>query len=73
MPTVATDFSDDTKEFAGIVLVARTPSEFAAHIRTALVRRRDPGFARKLRSFAAENDWDTRAEEFTALLLPEGP
>ena len=73
VPTVATDFSDDTKEFAGFVLVARTESEFAAHIRTALLRRKDPEFTRKLISFAAENDWDCRAQEFSALLQLEGP
>jgi glycosyltransferase involved in cell wall biosynthesis len=73
VPTVATDFSEDTKEFAEIVLIAHTDVEFVAHIRTALVRRKDREFTRKLVSFAAENDWDCRAHEFSALLQLEGP
>ena len=73
VPTVATDFSEDTKEFAEIVLIARTETEFAAHIRTALLRRKDRAFTRKLVSFAEENDWDCRAREFSELLQLEGP
>jgi glycosyltransferase involved in cell wall biosynthesis len=72
VPTVATDFSDDTRDFARIVLIARTEAEFAAHIRTAIRRHADREFTRGLSSFAAENDWDSRAQEFSALLQPEG-
>jgi len=72
VPTVATDFSDDTKEFDGIVLIAGTDREFAEHIRTAVRRRRDSNFIRALTAFAAANDWDFRAREFSALLQLEG-
>jgi glycosyltransferase involved in cell wall biosynthesis len=72
VPTVATDFSDDTNEFADIVLIARTDTEFAAHLRTAVRRRTDRDFVRALSAFASANDWDSRAREFSSLLQPEG-
>jgi glycosyltransferase involved in cell wall biosynthesis len=72
VPTVATDFSDDTNEFADIVLIARTDAEFAAHLRTAVRRRTDRDFTRTLSAFASANDWDGRAREFSSLLQPEG-
>ena len=72
VPTVATDFSDDTRAFSDFVLIARTEDEFVQHIRTAVGRRSDPSFAARLSSFARENDWDSRAREFSALLqLPD--
>lgn len=72
VPTVATDFSDDTKEFAGIVLIAGTDREFIGHLRTAVRRRGDTKFIQTLTAFAAANDWDFRARECSALLQLEG-
>ncbi len=72
VPTVATDFSDDTRAFSDFVLIARTEDEFVRHIRTAVSRRNDPSFAAGLSSFARANDWENRAQEFSALLhLPD--
>jgi glycosyltransferase involved in cell wall biosynthesis len=68
VPTVVTDFSDDTRAFSDLVLIARTVEEFVHHIRTAVSRRSDPSFAARLTSFARENDWDSRARDFSALL-----
>jgi glycosyltransferase involved in cell wall biosynthesis len=72
VPTVATDFSEDTRDFEGIILIAHTASEFAEHIRTAVRRHRDPEFTRNLVAFAADNDWDRRARKFSALLQAKG-
>jgi glycosyltransferase involved in cell wall biosynthesis len=72
VPTVATNFSDDTREFGGMVLIAGTDREFADHLRTAVRRRGDSRFVRTLTAFAAENDWDVRARECSALLQLEG-
>jgi glycosyltransferase involved in cell wall biosynthesis len=72
VPTVVTDFSDDTRAFSDFVLIARTEDEFVRNIRTAVSRRHDPSFAARLSSFARENDWESRAREFSALLqLPD--
>ena len=68
LPAVATDFSDDTRAFADIVLIAHDEAEFAAHIRAAVARRGDAAFRRSLGKFARANDWDRRAEEFTKLI-----
>jgi glycosyltransferase involved in cell wall biosynthesis len=68
VPTVVTDFSDDMCAFSDLVLIARTEDEFVRHIRTAVSRRSDPSFTARLSSFARENDWDSRAREFSALL-----
>ena len=72
VPTVATDFSEDTREFAGIVLIAHSEAEFVTHIREALRLREDHDFTGKLGAFAAENDWDCRVREFSDLLQLEG-
>ena len=72
VPAVVTDFSDDMRAFSDFVLTARTEDEFVRHIRTAVSRRSDPSFAARLASFARENDWESRADEFSALLqLPD--
>lgn len=72
VPTVVTDFSDDMRAFSDFVLIARTEDEFVRHIRTAVSRRSDPSFVARLSSFARENDWESRAREFSALLqLPD--
>lgn len=68
VPTVTTDFSDDTRAFIDLVLIARTKDEFVRYLRTAVTRRADPSFTAKLSSFARGNDWDARAREFFALL-----
>jgi len=68
VPTVVTDFSDDTRAFSDLVLIARTQDEFVQHIRTAVSRRSDRSFAARLSAFARENDWESRAREFSALL-----
>lgn len=68
VPAVATDFSDDTRALADLVLIASSPAEFARHIRTAAGRRADPAFVSRLRQFARENDWEERAKTFSELL-----
>lgn len=73
IPTVVTDFSDDTRAFADLVLIARTEQEFAQQIRVAVDRRSDSKFARRLLSFAEKNDWKNRAREFSDLLQLNGP
>jgi len=69
VPTVATDFSPDTRTFAELVLIARSGEEFVDHIRTAITRRIDPVFTAALRKFARGNDWDSRANVLSSLLF----
>jgi glycosyltransferase involved in cell wall biosynthesis len=68
VPTVVTDFSDDMRSFADLILIARTDDEFVHHLRTAVARRSEPLWSARLSSFAKENDWDSRAREFSTLL-----
>jgi len=72
VPTVATDFSDDTRAFADIVLIARTAEEFAEQIRVAVGRRADAAFTAKLAAFARANDWKRRSEVFLDILQQHG-
>jgi glycosyltransferase involved in cell wall biosynthesis len=72
VPTVATDFSDDTRAFGDIVLIGRTDAEFAQHIRTAVTRRGDRAFGATLLAFAKANDWESRANSFSDLLQLHG-
>lgn len=73
VPTVVTDFSDDMRAFADLVLIARTDDEFVRHIRTAISRRGEPVWSARLSSFAKENDWDNRAREFSTILHLSDP
>jgi teichuronic acid biosynthesis glycosyltransferase TuaH len=70
LTTVATDFSDDMRQFSPFVLIAASPGEFADGCRAALGRRNDPAAVNFLRAFARENDWDMRATAFAQLLHP---
>jgi glycosyltransferase involved in cell wall biosynthesis len=72
VPTVVTDFSDDTHAFSDLVLIARTNGEFVQNLRTAVIRRTDQSFQARLSSFAGDNDWNSRAREMSSLLQLEG-
>lgn len=73
VPAVVTDFSDDMRAFADVVLIARSADDFVRHLRTAVARRSDPASAARLSSFARGNDWDSRAREFSTLLQLSDP
>jgi glycosyltransferase involved in cell wall biosynthesis len=66
--SVLTDFSPDNRAFAKTVLIAETPGQFVAHLRTAIARRHDPEAVAALRAFARANDWNDRAAAFARLL-----
>ncbi len=68
VPTVVTDFSDDTRAFADMVLIADSAEDFALQIRVAVGRRNDPVITGRLAAFARANDWRSRAEEFSDIL-----
>ena len=72
IPTVVTDFSDDTISFGDLILIARSVEEFARLIRDGVRRRSDSTFTGRLRSFAEKNDWDTRAQDISDLLQLNG-
>ena len=73
VPTVVTDFSDDTVSLGDFVLVARSVEEFTRLIRDGVRRRGDSSFREHLRSFAKNNDWDSRAQDISDLLQLIGP
>ena len=68
LPTVSTDFSEDLKEFAHLIFVARSHDEFAARMQEALQKSKDTAFIESLRTFARQNDWNAKAASLIRLI-----
>ena len=60
LPTVSTDFSEDLEEFAHLISVAHSQSQFIENLQVAIERKKDYAFIERLRRFARENDWDRK-------------
>lgn len=68
LPIVATDFSDDTRNFGNVVFVARSSEEFQECLLRAVAARSDEVYVSSLRTFAMKNDWNHRCVEIARCL-----
>ena len=70
-PTVATDFSDDIREFKEIVHIAKSREEFVSSIKNCLDESIDPMTVNKLKSFAEGHDWQIKTSQIIKLISEE--
>ena len=68
LPTISTAFSDDLQAFRDTILIARTHEEFLSLVPRALAQSGEARFRERLRAFARDNDWDSRASAIAELL-----
>ena len=68
LPIVATDFSDDTRNFGDLVFVARSREEFQNCLLSAVAARNNEAYVASLRAFAMKNDWNNRCDEIARCL-----
>ncbi len=71
VPTVATDFSNDLRQFKDIVFVSRSREEFIDNLRQAVTKRHEPTFTNVLQSFAREHDWSKKTSKILELMKNE--
>lgn len=68
VPTVATNFSEDLKEFADVVTIAGTSDQFLDAVRSIIHAGPDPKAAVARREFAQRHDWDQKFSTILSLI-----
>lgn len=61
-PTVATNFSEELRQYTSTVHIANSAEDFVPCLNEALKQSRDPLFSKRLREFAQEHDWKNKTQ-----------
>jgi len=72
LPTVTTDFATELADLGVPLFISSSREQFVHNLMEAIARSKDAAFAAQLRAFARSNDWEQRAQAFTAIINPLG-
>jgi glycosyltransferase involved in cell wall biosynthesis len=71
-PTVTTEFSDDLREYAEHIFIAKSREDFVTSLTSAAERARQAPFVLSIKSFAKHHDWNVKTARIIELIKRQG-